>query len=251
MGMNADVASALIAAVFIVAVLTVLATRDKEARTERKRVKADYVDPLRRFAEEVHYRIEDMFRFPGNRKSLVLAGPADVFGQPDEWFNGEGCYFASTCYLTACLFAAMMRVREGSPYLRLNRSEDTELVSRLLRVSHEFLDDLGIYYLVQHSIGEQMWDSKARRPLTYREFCEALRDPERRVWFDRLLQFYIDVGNGARLDQLRRAQQALEALSTLLDGGAAIAARKQAERLRWRSGTEPPELPRGDATRPH
>lgn len=84
-----------------------------------------------------------------------------------------------------------------------------------------------------------MWDHVGNRVITYRGFCEVLQDPVRRVWYDRLLQFYIDVGKGGRLEQLRRAQRALEALSRLLDAGAAIEARKRAEELRWKGKPRP------------
>ena len=242
--MNPSVSAALVGAVsaFVVALLTAVVAKRGEVRAERKRIKDGFLNPLRLFAEEAHYRLEDMFRFPENRGLLPIANLHEISHQSAEWFNAHGCYFVSSCYLTACLFAAMKRVREGIPYIRLRRSADTELQTRILRVSHEFLDDLGIFYLIQHSIGEQMWDNAANRVITYRSFCEILLDPPRRVWFDRLLQFYIDVGRGERLDQLRRAQQALEALSRLLDGGSAIATRKRAEESRWTSGTPRPRL---------
>ncbi len=241
--MDPNVASAVIGAVsaFVVATLTVLVARAKDARTEKKKVRDKYLNPLRLFAEEAHYRTEDMFRFPENRQFLAVGSPRDVGQQPAEWFNARGSYFASTCYLTACLFAAMKRVREGIPYLQLRRGKDTDLITSILSVSHEFLDDLGIFYLIQHSIGEQMWDITAARVVTYRTFCEMLRDEEQRVWLDRLLQFYIDVGNGGRIEQLRRIQKALQALSELLDGGSAIQARTQAEGSRWKFKATPPE----------
>ena len=237
-------ASAVIGAVaaFIVAILTVILARIGDVRAERKRIKNDYLSPLRLFAEEVHYRTEDMLTRPKIRALLAGQELEEISGQPGEWFNGQGCYFTSSCYFTACLFAAMKRVREGIPYLRMKRASDTELLTRVLSVSHEFLDDLGIFYVIQHSIGEQMWDHGANRVTTYRGFCEALQDPARRAWFDRLLQFYIDVGRGGRLEQLRRAQRALEALSRLLDDGAAIEARKRAEALRWKDGPRPRPL---------
>jgi hypothetical protein len=239
--LNPNVASAVIGAVaaFIVAILTVIFARIGDVRAERKRIKDDYLSPLRLFAEEVHYRTEDMLTRPQIRVLLAGQELVEISRQPAEWFNGQGCYFTSSCYFTACLFAAMKRVREGIPYLRLNRAKDTELLTRILSVSHEFLDDLGIFYVIQHSIGEQMWDHVANRVITYRGFCEALQDPVRRVWYDRLLQFYIDVGKGGRLEQLRRAQGALEALSRLLDAGAAIEARKRAEELRWKGKPRP------------
>jgi hypothetical protein len=235
--MHPDVSSALIGAVaaFIVALLTMSAGRVAELRGERKRIKSQYLNPLRLFAEEAHYRMEDMFRFPGNRAALGGETPETVSAKPAAWFNEAGCYFASTCYFTACLFAAMRRVREGIPYLRMSGAADTELLTRILAVSHEFLDDDGVYYVVQHSIGEQTWDPGAKGMMSYRTFCQALQDPSRRVWFDRLLAFYMDVGAGRRLEQLKRAQTALEALSRLLDGGVAIQARKQVERSRWTS----------------
>jgi hypothetical protein len=39
-----------------------------------------------------------------------------------------------------------------------------------------------------------MWDHVGNRVITYRGFCEALQDPVRRVWYDRLSQFYFDAG---------------------------------------------------------
>lgn len=243
--MSSEITTALIGAVsaFVVALLTVILARLTEAGKERKRVRSEYINPLRLYSEEVHYRIEDMFRFPQNRQGLATTVPQAVSARPAEWFNHEGCYFASTCYLTACLFAGIERVRDGMPYLRHRRTDETELQTRILRVSHEFLDDDGIFYAVQHSIGELMWDTAAGRVVGYRKFCEMLQEPAQRVWFDRLLQFYVDVGKKRRLDQLRRAQQALHALSTLLDEGAAIQARTRAEQTRWLAPGEVSALP--------
>jgi hypothetical protein len=238
---NPNVASAVIGAVsaLIVAILTGVLARIGDVRAERKRIRDDYLNPLRLFAEEVHYRTEDMLTRP--QIGALLAGQEleEISDQPSEWFNGQGCYFISSCYFTACLFAAMKRVRDGIPYLRMRRAKDTELLTRMLSVSHQFLDDLGIFYVIQHSIGEQLWDPVANRVITYRGFCEALQDPAHRVWYDRLLQFYIDVGRGGRLEQLRRAQKALEALSRLLDAGAAIEARKRAEASKWQGKPRP------------
>lgn len=76
---------------------------------------------------------------------MKTSGSADVSSQPAEWFNAHGCYLASTCYLTGSFFAAMKRVREGIPYMRLRRAKDTELLTRMLRISHEFLYDMGIF----------------------------------------------------------------------------------------------------------
>jgi hypothetical protein len=71
------------------------------------------------------------------------------------------------------------------------------------------------------------------RLISYREFCELLRTPGRRVWLDRLIAYYIETGRGMKLDRVADAIAAMEALSSLLDdvagGGESVRSRLAAE----------------------
>jgi hypothetical protein len=79
----------------------------------------------------------------------------------------------------------------------------------MLRVSHSFLRDQGIYYVLQPSIGQDMIVAKRNRLVTYREFCELLRTPTRRVWLDRLIAYYFETGRGMKLDRVADAEHVL------------------------------------------
>lgn len=82
-------------------------------------------------------------------------------------------------------------------------------------------------------IGQDMILAAEDRLISYREFCELLRMPARRVWLDRLIAYYLETGRGMKLDRVADAIAAMEALSSLLDdvagGGESIRARLAAE----------------------
>lgn len=67
------------------------------------------------------------------------------------------------------------KTRDSAPYLRLGSDDDTRLSVLMLRVSHSFLRDQGIYYVLQPGIGQDMILSAEDRLISYREFCEFLR----------------------------------------------------------------------------
>lgn len=91
-----------------------------------------------------------------------------------------GAYLASSAYLTACLFAWLKKNRDSAPYLHLGNEDDTHYSVLMLRVSHSFLRDQGIYYVIQPSIGQDMILAAEDRLISYREFCELLSTPGRR-----------------------------------------------------------------------
>jgi hypothetical protein len=81
---------------------------------------------------------------------------AEILTRNGQWFTTWGAYLASSAYLTACLFAWLKKTRDGAPYLRLGSEDDTRLSVLMLRVSHSFLRDHGIYHVLQPSIGQDM-----------------------------------------------------------------------------------------------
>jgi hypothetical protein len=209
----------------------------RQRRAEAAEVNLRYLNPLRLQVAETAFRHDQYVATVERRGSQVgispVATPEEVSGKSPDWFVGEGCYLVSTAYIVACLFAEMAKLREGYAYLRLpDSAADTELATLVLRVNIAFLRDQGVYYAIQYSIGRDMRLEDGRL-IGYREFCERLRDPTARVWFDRLLGFYIQAGRPDQLERLHRADRALLDLGAALDravgGSTSLAHRFAAE----------------------
>jgi len=68
-----------------------------------------------------------------------------------------------------------------------------------------------------------------------RRSAELLRDPDSRIWFDRIFTFFLETGRGKKTDRALNAISAMENLVGFLDqcvgGGSAIASRWNAEKL--------------------
>ena len=110
--------------------------RQAEEEQERKRINLKYLQPLRLYAEENHFRIDEILRrvkgSGGRLEMLLYVDETKAVSEKDaRWFNGEGCYLISTCYFTACLFYQIKRVRDDLAYLRLGQGNDTELLNTL------------------------------------------------------------------------------------------------------------------------
>ncbi|MDB9528141.1 hypothetical protein PN498_19265 [Oscillatoria sp. CS-180] len=210
----------------------------EESEASRNKINLIYLNPLRLWLEEAYVRlseIADGIDTHGSAAALLfVTQPSDVSKQEAAWFNSEGCYLVSTCYITACLFFAIKQVRDNIPYLRLAKGSDTELMTLLFQVSQAFLQELGVFYVIQPSIGNDVYLAAHKRLMTYREFCELLQQPEQRVWFDRLILFYLETGAGKKRARIQTALRAIQALSTFLDShigkGVAIGDRLKAER---------------------
>ncbi|TMC18337.1 MAG: hypothetical protein E6J34_17435 [Chloroflexi bacterium] len=238
--MDATVISAIIAALTALAVqlVTHRIQQSTGKKQDEKRINEEYLNPLRLYLEESYFRIAEIMQRAeaGGGKSeafFPVSNTEELSHKDASWFNGEGCYFISSCYFTACLFATIKKVRDDVPYLRLRQGDDTQLLQLLLKINLGFLKKGGVYYALQQSIGEQMYTRAEKRLMTYREFCEALQDPQKRVWFDRLLRFFLETGKGRHLDRVRHAIEAIYASSTFLDkkvgGGPSLKVRLQVE----------------------
>lgn len=228
----------------VIVVLTYYLTFRQEARkverSARELVNFEYLNPLRLYLVESHYRLGEISRLvseEGRLEALMpINVPQEVSDKDPEWFNGRGCYLVSSSYLTACLFAYLKKLREDFPYLQLTGKDDTQLLALLLRISVGFLQDGGIYYATQPSIGEDLLVRNENRIKTYREFCTLLQDPLSRVWMDRLINFYLETARGKKLQRVEQTLTAIEAMSEFLDeavgGGASIKERIAAEGIR-------------------
>jgi hypothetical protein len=193
-----------------------------------------YLNPLRFQLADNHYRIWAILRHPRvRRRTLVIDKPEETSSKEPEWFNGEGGHLASSVYIMACLFAYLKKVREQIPYLHLSGTDDTRLAELILKLQIALTKEEGIQYVAQASVGEDMWVTTDNRLRTYREFCRMLRDPESRVWLDRLINFFLETGRGQKVDRALTAVTAMWELAAFLDecvgGGRAIESRWSAE----------------------
>ncbi|MBN1173196.1 MAG: hypothetical protein JXA67_13565 [Micromonosporaceae bacterium] len=214
--------------------------RHAEQRSERQRLNARYLNPLRMQVVENHYRLEGTLRRlaeadPADGTTgtvsamLVIDDPAELSTKDSSWFNGIGCPLVTAVYMTASLFAQIKQVREDMPYLLLSGRDDTELACLILRIQRAYLCDDGVYYVTQPSLGEELWIRPEGRLRTYREFCQLLTDPASRIWFDRLVRFHLQTAQGERTEQITTLLTCLNDLGQYLDrcvgGGDAIAQR--------------------------
>lgn len=221
----------------IVAYFAQLLKTRAEQEQETRTINRKYLNPLRLYLEETHFRlneIKERIEGGGGKLNLLLGVPANaISAQSAAWFNGEGCYLISSCYYVACLFYQIYKVREDFAYLRLGHQTDTYLLNLMFRVSHAFLEHIGIFYATQSSIGLDMYLTAKNRLLSYRELCEKLQETDQRVWFDRLVNFFIETGQGQHLERVTEALRAMAELSAFLDkvvgGDPSIQRRYQAD----------------------
>ena len=217
--------SALIAAVtaLVVAFLTYVlgGRRDERARVaeESRDVNRKYLNPLRLSVVENYFRLQEIaetVKREGRCAPLTyVQEPATVRQQEDEWFNGYGAYLVSSCYLAACLFANLGRIRRELPFLRFTEADDTELLGRLRSVSLGYVRHLGVFYVTQDSLGAAI--ERDGKLLSYRYFCQLLQDDVEGPWFDRLLMYYIQTGEGKHADRVHELALALNELMTFIE----------------------------------
>jgi len=232
-----EVLTAIISAV--TSVLVVLVTYGlnsyREAKSKEKqeanRIISTYLNPLRFYLVENYFRLAEMLqrivKDGGKHEALLyVTDVREISEQSAEWFNSYGCYLISSCYMTARLFYQLDKIKQELSYLRLSKKDDTELITLISILSRCFGRDYGIYYLIQPSIGNDMYLASEKRLITYREFCQLLQNPETRVWFDRLLNFYIETGQGQKLKRIEDIMGTIQSMSLFLDrvagGGSSI-----------------------------
>jgi len=204
---------------------------------DAQRVLSTYLNPLRLSLVENYFRLDEILRHVGQHYRhpalLTVDGAEAVSEQSPEWFNAHGCYLMSCCYLTARLFYHLDHIRQELAYLPLSRAEDTELITLVTALSRCFREGYGVYYLLQPSMGRDVYLTAEQRLMTYREFCQRLSNPQERVWFDRLIAFYLETGQGQQPQRVEQILAAIRTLSAFLDqvagGGNSIQERFEAE----------------------
>jgi hypothetical protein len=107
-----------ITAIIVSLISYTLTSREQRRATEheeRQRVNAKYLNPLRFYLVENHFRISEILqriKSRGDTSALRLVDDAEqLSSKADSWFNSSGHYLTSSVYLTACLFAHLKKVR--------------------------------------------------------------------------------------------------------------------------------------------
>jgi hypothetical protein len=216
--------------------LTSRQQRRDSRRTQRETHNLAYLNPLRWHTAEAHHRLSlyatSVDRHGFYRPAQVLDEPQEMDGKSPAWFAGAGIALVSSVWITSCLFAQMTRTRRDIPFLRLPGKGDTRLSALIMKV-HVAFAACDVYYATQSSIGTDVILEPEGRLRSYREFCDLLSQPDRRVWADPLIWFHLAIANGERRPDLQRALDALQELSAFLDdslaGGASLQARWEAE----------------------
>ncbi|MGW3664694.1 hypothetical protein [Streptomyces sp. NPDC005141] len=235
---SVTVMSVLISGVISAALVWVTSRQQRRdsVLSQRETLNATYLNPLRWHTAEVHHRLSLYATFVDRSGTYphaqVLGEPREMDSKDTQWFAGTGVPLCSAVWMTACLFAQMTRTRHDIPFLRLAEKDDTRLAALLLKAHVAFAAG-GVLYATQSSIGTDAALEAEGRLCSYREFCELLAQPDRRVWADPLIRFLLAVANGERRSELQRALDALRELSGFLDtnlgGGSSLEARWQAE----------------------
>ncbi len=189
-------------------------------RENRSKLNFSYLNPLRFALERAYFRISKILKLIEEQnnefkeKMLVISDPNEISEKDENWFtfDASGYYLISSCYMTACLFFQISKMRNEIPYLTLDKKGDARITTLMYEVIHSFLAHQGIYHVVQDSIGIDMYITEEKRLMSYREFCQLLKNPEKRKWFDKLIYFYIDVSYGKRTEQVREIVNAISQL---------------------------------------
>lgn len=188
--------------------------RDKELNKK-------YLNGLRLYSEETYFRLYEINEFVvknGNCQTLTfIKSYNEIKKQSRTWFVNEGCYLISSSYLIACLYGTIEKLREEYPYITIKKKDDTLILNKVFKINLAFLKGFSVFYILQHNIGQIMYKKTEERLLNYSEFVELLIDDKMSTWFERLITFMIEVGEGRKRDNIVLALDAIKSLSNYLE----------------------------------
>jgi hypothetical protein len=186
-----------------------------------KELNKRYLNGLRLYLEETYNRLNEINKFlleNGNCTILTFIHDfSEIKKQDKHWFINEGCYLISSSYLVACLFGTIEKLREEYPYITIRKKDDTLILNKVFAINLAFLTDLSIFYVLQHNIGHLMYNKSEERLLNYAEFVELIVNDNSSIWFERLINFMIAVGEGKKNTNLKLALDAIDSLSNYLE----------------------------------
>lgn len=203
--------------------------RKQALENDRSCLCNEYINPIRFMLAENYYRVDKIAKqvkeTGRSEELLVIERETDILDKDLEWFVEDGCYLISSCYLTACLFAYMEKMRKGIPFLRVSRHKDTQLTYIINKLVVDFSANLNIYYVIQMNIGKECYIKDEQRVVTYREFCELLKNKENFKWYKSLIAYYLRIGRGENEKMkylLVHISQMARYLDKLVKGGDSI-----------------------------
>lgn len=247
--MNVELLNAIIAAgtsiiVVILSQILISSKDKKQARAlETNNLLKEFLNPIRFMLAENYFRInkivEETQQKGKHDKILVINNAEEVIHKDTEWFVGEGCYLMSSCYFVACLFAYIEKIRRDIPFLKLPNHIDTELIRRINKLVAGFSKNLNIYYAIQMNIGKEFYIKEEQRLITYREFCEVVKDKANLCWYKPLITYFLRIASGEYHETqyiLKDIKEFTKYLDEIVSGGDSIeqkilAEKEVAERL--------------------
>lgn len=241
--MNIDTINALIAAMtsLLVALLSHMLIRQKERKqlSEQENVflSRNYINPMRFMLAENYYRIKEIMdesdKHGRNRKILIIEDASEILDKNECWFAEDGCYLLSSCYITGCLLAYMEKIRGGAPFFQMSGQKDTQLIGLINRIVIDFSSGLNIYYVIQMDIGKHFCINETGEVISYKEFCQWIRDEKNFKWYKSLIDYYLRIGRGEHenaLQLLEHIKQLSGFLDNMVKGGDSIRQKLIAER---------------------
>jgi hypothetical protein len=182
--------------------------RDAE---ETRKLKLQYLDPLRVAAEALHDQLVDIRKRIGRYDKLLRNTTQELLDKNSEmlslaegyqlrqkqaervkWANDFGHYAISTLRITALYLYHANKILQELPYVELTAGDNAALRDHLTRVSKALGGEFGIWEALQGSLGDYMVKEDGGL-MNYREFCGEVFSEERYLWFLRLIHFYLDI----------------------------------------------------------
>jgi hypothetical protein len=154
-----------------------------EQEKEERRLRLQYVHPLRSATVEFHERalvLERWYADPGEKAKLLgwigrIKDDRPFRHSPQFLLDCNGVYtFAmNTLHITARFLAHAVRARTETPFRDVNREFSDRLTQALYRVRAELNDNgYGIYEQLQDNIGNRMLEGGAVK--SYEQFCRSV-----------------------------------------------------------------------------
>ncbi len=199
------------------------------------RQKHEYFYPFKNCANEfrgrlihIERRLKDRNNDPEKHENMIRRLRQDFTSKKPEWFFNdsvgiEGGYFiSSTIYQNCLLFYWIKRIQQEHPFIPL-KIRNTNFKNDKLPASinkeecdiYDFIKNIklaialkkGIPFALHDSIGDFLYNYSEKRVLNYDEFCEQLRDENKRVKFTPVLNFWTNlVDNENKVDEERLAK---------------------------------------------
>lgn len=168
-------------------------------KKEKQQAEKEVLYSLKIYLNENYDRIADILEKVKALEEGALfdiSGVEELLQKEDAWFEEEKNLLLDASYHTAILFAAMKRVRESSPFLKLTVKDDTKMLDLINSIMKDYTKYFKIHYTVQSSIAEHTYDEEGKRVLSYQEFCGKIRQEKALQHYGDLVECYLHIDQG-------------------------------------------------------